>query len=51
MPPLFTLFIACYNEADNIEGTLDVISAASAGAGITSGSFDDRLHVETAKAS
>jgi glycosyltransferase involved in cell wall biosynthesis len=28
MPPLITLFVACYNEAGNIEGTLDVISAA-----------------------
>jgi len=35
MPPLITLFVACYNEAGNIEGTLDVISAACAQAGIT----------------
>lgn len=49
MPPLITLFVACYNEADNIEGTLDVIRAACAGAGMTSGSFYDRLHAEAAK--
>ena len=35
MPPLITLFVACYNEAGNIEGTLDVIRAACAQAGIT----------------
>ena len=35
MPPLITLFVACYNEAGNIEGTLDVIRAACAEAGVT----------------
>jgi glycosyltransferase involved in cell wall biosynthesis len=35
MPPLITLFVACYNEAGNIEGTLDVIRAACAQAAIT----------------
>ena len=35
MPPLITLFVACYNESGNIEGTLDVIRAACAEAGIT----------------
>jgi glycosyltransferase involved in cell wall biosynthesis len=35
MPPLITLFVACYNEAGNIEGTLDVIAAACAEAAIT----------------
>jgi glycosyltransferase involved in cell wall biosynthesis len=35
MPPLITLFVACYNESGNIEGTLDVVGAACAEAGIT----------------
>jgi dolichol-phosphate mannosyltransferase len=35
MPPLITLFVACYNESGNIEGTLDVVRAACAEAGIT----------------
>lgn len=35
MPPLITLFVACYNESGNIEGTLDVIRAACAEAVIT----------------
>jgi glycosyltransferase involved in cell wall biosynthesis len=35
MPPLITLIVACYNEAGNIEGTLDVIRAACAQAAIT----------------
>ena len=35
MPPLITLFVACYNESGNIEGTLDVIRAACAEAAIT----------------
>lgn len=35
MPPLITLFVACYNESGNIEGTLDVIRAACAQAAIT----------------
>jgi dolichol-phosphate mannosyltransferase len=35
MPPLITLFVPCYNEAGNIEGTLDVIAAACAEAAIT----------------
>ena len=35
MPPLITLFVACYNEAGNIEGTLDVVRTACAEAGIT----------------
>jgi glycosyltransferase involved in cell wall biosynthesis len=35
MPPLITLFVPCYNEAGNIEGTLDVIRAACAEARIT----------------
>jgi len=34
MPPLITLFVACYNEAGNIEGTLDVVRTACAEAGI-----------------
>jgi glycosyltransferase involved in cell wall biosynthesis len=35
MQPLITLFVACYNESGNIVGTLDVINAACAKAGIT----------------
>ena len=35
MPPLITLFVPCYNDAGNIEGTLDVIRAACAEARIT----------------
>jgi glycosyltransferase involved in cell wall biosynthesis len=35
MPPLITLFVACYNEAGNIEGTLDVVRTACAQAAIT----------------
>jgi dolichol-phosphate mannosyltransferase len=33
--PLITLFVACYNEVENIAGTLDVISIACLKAGIT----------------
>jgi glycosyltransferase involved in cell wall biosynthesis len=35
MPSLITLFVPCYNEAGNIEGTLDVIAAACAEAAIS----------------
>ena len=33
--PLITLFVACYNEVDNIVGTLDVVRAACEETGIT----------------
>jgi len=33
--PLITLFVACYNEVENIAGTLDVVRAACSEAGIT----------------
>jgi glycosyltransferase involved in cell wall biosynthesis len=35
MPPLITLFVACYNESGNIEGTLDVVRTACAQAALT----------------
>ena len=35
MPPLITLFVPCYNEAGNIEATLDVIAEACSQTGIT----------------
>ena len=33
--PLITLFVACYNEVENISGTLDVVRAACAEVGIS----------------
>ena len=33
--PLITLFVACYNEVENISGTLDVVRTACAEVGIT----------------
>jgi len=33
--PLITLFVACYNEVENIAGTLDVVRAACAEVGIS----------------
>ena len=35
MPPLITLFVPCYNEAGNIEGTFDVIAEACSQTGIS----------------